>query len=165
MGKKADKDNVVEMEQEKPEQKEWTVGDILRFNYLLTNALGGGPGSVSVMGDAHYWAVWYLGKMKTIVKAYNSAIQAHPDFDAYNDPKNKGKTDDELKEAFPDYNEYFKARKNNVEDDFPVKLFKAKWLKESPANHYLSAALIEFELMDNPDAILDFLYPEEKERG
>lgn len=159
-----EKNNVVEIEQEGEERK-WTVGDILRFNYLLTNALGGGPGSVGIMGSAHYWSVWYIGKMKNVIKAYNSSIQAHPDFEAYNDPENKGKSDAEMAKLFPDYNAYYKERKNNVEDDFPVRFFKANWLKESPANHYLSAALIEFDMVDNPDAILDFLYSEEKERG
>jgi hypothetical protein len=134
----------------------FTLRQLKQLNQWLGMAVGSG-----VLGmKAHYWATYCIGKLKPPLDAYYKSIQSHPDHAAYIKAVGEPNAVEEMiKRQFPDY------LKNcdellDEKSDFKIRKFKAEWCLGGGASGPLSAALIDFDLLDDPDKLLDLVYKE-----
>ena len=134
---------------------EWAVGDVIRFKFLLDNALN------VIDGHPHFWASLQLQKMIDITKNYQETLERHDDFQAYVVDEKAGYDGDKLRETYPEFTELQESlKKGNVELSIPK--FKVDWCLKHRASGFLSAALIEFGLFDDPQRGEDLLYRNER---
>lgn len=145
---------VLDLEAYRPPKGIKTVEEALRLNRLLTQAVA------MTEGKVHYWAYYTLEKLKKFVKAYESAIKKHPDYEAFNADENKAMTDAEAKKKFPDYYEYFEGLKE-IEVDVEIRPFMAEWAKMNRPTAAVTAALVEFGLLDDLAKLEKWLFEAE----
>jgi hypothetical protein len=144
--------------------------DLIALNFYFQQALN------QMIGRAHYWITYHAGKMQRYLKAYDSTLQAHPAHGDYKKTKQELITagfkdavlEAELRKRFPEYLAYIDEQKAAPADGFKVRRFKADWCLKSGASAALSAALAQFDLVDDPEKLLDLLYkedPKEDKKG
>mgnify|MGYP001819342210 CR=1 FL=1 len=135
----------------------FTLRRLKQLNQWLGMAVGAGALSMK----AHYWATYCLGKLKPVLEAYFKSIQSHPDHADYlKAVKEPNVVEEMIKRQFSDY------LKNcdellDEKSDFKIRKFKAEWCLGGGASGPLSAALIDFDLLDDPDKLLDLVYKED----
>lgn len=142
---------VTKNEMPKSSGRVFSTEDAFKMQRLLQQALG------ELKGKSHYWAVYLLGKVQPIVKAYNSALTTHADYKKYVEALKETKHPGELDEKFKAYLDYSRGLLAEP-TDLEVRLFNVDWFKADGVSAPLSALLIDLDLMDDPEklnALLD----------
>ena len=111
---------------------------------------------------AHYWATYHASKLKSELKVYHENIKNLPDFEEYEVTRKKMLKDGtfnlkNLEDQFPE----FIKKKNSLQDEplkFEIRPFLTDWAFEIGASRDISGILIEFDLLDDPEKLLDYIY-------
>ena len=149
---------VLNFEEFKAKKGVSNVEEALRLNRLLTQ------GIAMTDGKVHYWAYYVLEKLKKFVKAYDSAIKKHKDYIEFNAPENKSMSDAEAKKKFPEYIDYFESLKE-LSVDVEIRPFMAEWAKDNRPAPAITAALIEFGLLDDLAKLEKWIFEKESKKA
>lgn len=132
------------------------IKDVLRLNNLLTMALP------NLNNKPHYWAAYVLGKLQSVIKPYRQTIEKHSDYEKYENKIKEGLNEIQLENEFPEYINFLKEQKE-IDTDIVIRSFPVEWLfKYKIYVAPLTAALYEFNLIDNIEKLLELLYTKEE---
>lgn len=129
-----------------------TLGDCVRINFLVSKALG------YAKANLHIWLLNIAFQVKKYDTLYSKQLQSHKQYIECS----KIRSENILIEQYPDYYNHFINTKNTLISDIQKNSFqiikcKLKWLEKEFCSPFLSALLLEYDLLDEPDKLLDLI--------